>query len=725
MSATTIRDFLVSLGFEVDKSSERTFNDSLKSTAQNAAKLGLAIETAAASLTAAVVKMAQGMEKSYYASQRLGASVKDINAVEHAMTQVGGSAEGARSSMESIAAFMRRLPAGKNYIQRLVGSEVDASNVPAVMQALSKKFSGMSFAQAKVQANFIGIDDDTLQAMVRDGGRYFSEYQKLIQKAGIDQDQYAKDSHALMVKVRDLGASFSVLSDKIGIALISKAGPYIEKFKAWIDRNFDSITEVVVKVTDAIMRFAEAISRGIDRVIEWYDKLDPKSKELVKTLAALAGGIWLLNKAFGASPIGIILSLAAALVTLYQDYQRWKETGEDGLVDWEKWGPTLEKVIDTLKTIGGWFVNLASDKDGGIGGLQTAFAVFAGYMATKWAASLLSTFGKVKLGFAALAAYIAYDLMKTPEQRLQAMNDNAAFLDRNVENSTVGKWFGRQSNRVRGWFGMEPTRNEDGSSKGPKKYSYDETGEKRTAPTSANSNDAAGKAVDKAFSLNGMHERRDRYAIQQYLKDGGVNLDPATQAWCAATINSSLAQAGLKGTGSQVANSFQKWGKPVNVSEGEAVKKGDVIIQTRGLRANQTGGHVGFATGRVDEKSGKIEMYSGNTSNKAKTEWVRPGGQNVVRRATESELLVKQNLDNLVKKAASIPKLPAVQNGSAQALGAAAPPLLPNTVTNNSTANMQMKTEINIMGNADANQVQGAVEKAGGSLQRNMQTAIR
>jgi|GEM_PF-4920153 len=52
-------------------------------------------------------------------------------------------------------------------------------------------------------------------------------------------------------------------------------------------------------------------------------------------------------------------------------------------------------------------------------------------------------------------------------------------------------------------------------------------------------------------------------------------------------------------------------------------------------------------------------------------------------------------------------------------------PLLPNNVSNSSSASMSMKTEINIMGNADANQVGTAVEKAGGNLLRNMQPAIR
>ncbi len=465
MSATTIRDFLVSLGYKVDKRSEQSFNDSLKQTAENAAKLGLAIEAAAAAVTGAVVKLAQGMEQSFYQSKRLGGSVKDINAVGYAISQVGGNADAAKQSMENIASFMRRLPGGKSYIQKLVGTGVDAGNVPAVMGALAKQFASMPYAQAKVRADFIGIDDDTLQAMIRDGGRYYDEYQKLAKKAGVDQQKYASDSHDLMVKVRSLGASFELLAMKITSALIDKAGPQIEKFKNWIDRNFDSITKTVTKAVDVITRLSDAIGTFVSRVIEWYDRLDPKSKELATTIAAVAGAVWLFNRAFGASPVGIILSLGTALVALYQDYQQWKETGDKGLVDWAKWEPTIKSVSDALATISRWFKTLSGDEEGGVGALQIAMVGFAAYMATTWAASLLSTFSRIGLGWKALAAYIAYDLTKTPEQRLEDASNRAGWVDQNVDNSTWGKMWGRASNAVRGWVGLEPKFNSDGSTK--------------------------------------------------------------------------------------------------------------------------------------------------------------------------------------------------------------------------------------------------------------------
>jgi hypothetical protein len=68
-------------------------------------------------------------------------------------------------------------------------------------------------------------------------------------------------------------------------------------------------------------------------------------------------------------------------------------------------------------------------------------------------------------------------------------------------------------------------------------------------------------------------------------------------------------QAGIKGTGSNVATSLGNYGtavQPGDVQKGD-VQKGDVLVHMNGRRVGETGGHVGFATGNVDPKTGKVE----------------------------------------------------------------------------------------------------------------------
>ena len=145
-------------------------------------------------------------------------------------------------------------------------------------------------------------------------------------------------------------------------------------------------------------------------------------------------------------------------------------------------------------------------------------------------------------------------------------------------------------------------------------------------------------AVDKALSQLGLNENRDRDAIKSYLRDGGSNLDPATTSWCAAFMNSTLAQSGIKGTGSNVATSFMGWGKSVDDPSGTS--KGDILVQNRGRRQGETGGHVLMATGNKQVRADGtvlLETVSGNQGNKVNKSWI---SSNLVkiRRADESVL---------------------------------------------------------------------------------------
>lgn len=102
----------------------------------------------------------------------------------------------------------------------------------------------------------------------------------------------------------------------------------------------------------------------------------------------------------------------------------------------------------------------------------------------------------------------------------------------------------------------------------------------------------------------GLNERDQNAALQDYLTTGGVNLDPATTAWCAAFVGATLKQAGLEGTGSNMARSYLEWGQPVDQPQ-----KGDLAVFSRG-DPNGPYGHVGFFEGYNPD--GTIRVLGGN-----------------------------------------------------------------------------------------------------------------
>ncbi len=144
----------------------------------------------------------------------------------------------------------------------------------------------------------------------------------------------------------------------------------------------------------------------------------------------------------------------------------------------------------------------------------------------------------------------------------------------------------------------------------------------------------AGNAVDKALGLIGSNELSQRTDINSFLRAGGVDIDAATTAWCAGFVNSALKQVGIDGSGSLTANSFQNWGRAIDPSQ---LLRGDVLLQSRGLGAESTGGHVGFATGASRMLGGQqqLQMLSGNSDNSVATSWIN-ASELQIRRATEA-----------------------------------------------------------------------------------------
>jgi uncharacterized protein (TIGR02594 family) len=139
--------------------------------------------------------------------------------------------------------------------------------------------------------------------------------------------------------------------------------------------------------------------------------------------------------------------------------------------------------------------------------------------------------------------------------------------------------------------------------------------------------------MDQAFRIAGqnigMNERDQNAALSEFMRNGGVNLDPAVTAWCAAYVNASLEQAGIEGTGRLNARSFMDWG--VGVDEPQ---RGDLAVFSRGDPSGWQG-HVGFFDGYGDD--GRIRVLGGNQGDAVSRAYYDPGRLLGFRRADGGE----------------------------------------------------------------------------------------
>ncbi|MGF2881686.1 phage tail tape measure protein [Acinetobacter johnsonii] len=348
--AGVIRDFMVALGFKTDNTGLKQMQDAMGGVELKAAALKGALFALATGAVVAVRQTASELDKLYFSSQRIGASVTNINAYGNAIAQLGGSAEGAIGSLESLAEKMRNSPGYESQINSLGVQTKDANGAMRdrveVMKDLSGVLSKMPSHQANAYASSLGIDQNTLLAM-RDG-KFVSnmdKYQKIQKELGMNDD-LAKSGNEFMSEYRDLTmmtkTGFQVIVMQAGKALI----PILKLLNTLIMAGISAFSQLNPQIKEGLgiaLRFGMAAL-----ILGAFIKTFGMIFKFIPMLKGFIGLLKLFRLAFLASPIGIILALASALYLLYDDYKTWRDGGKS-LFDWSKWTNGIDKIIAKIK----------------------------------------------------------------------------------------------------------------------------------------------------------------------------------------------------------------------------------------------------------------------------------------------------------------------------------------------------------------------------------------
>ncbi|WP_374746420.1 lytic transglycosylase domain-containing protein [Klebsiella variicola subsp. variicola] len=419
MNAETLKDFLISLGFKVDEAGARKFDAVVAGTTLKAIELGVKVEAVALSVVAFTAKIASGLDDLYWASQRTGATVEGIKQIGYAVSQVGGSVDGARGSLENLARFMRNNPGAEGFLNRLGVQTRDASgnmrDMATIFTGVGQRLSSMPYYRANQYAQMLGLDENTLMAMRRGIGQFSGEYTAMAKAIGYNADVAAVSSNKFMTSLRSFGLMAGMARDKIGSSLADGLAGSLDRLRRQILDNFPKIEGAITATVKGILWAGEMVGRVIYRLIQaasdirsWWSGLDRDSQKLIEALGGLLVAWRLLNAAMLASPITWVLAFAGALLLLYDDYRTWKEGGKS-LIDWKQWEPAIEKAKAAILWLRGKLLGLKDD----VGGWQNAFEVLATFVAGSWAARMLLGIAKVGRGFspilAAMAAISAWD----------------------------------------------------------------------------------------------------------------------------------------------------------------------------------------------------------------------------------------------------------------------------------------------------------------------------
>lgn len=482
MNAETIKDFLVSLGFDIDEAGAEKFDSVLAGTTANAIKMGLAVEGAALTVVAFTAKIASGLDNLYWASQRTGATVQGIQSIGYAVSQVGGSVDAARSSLESLSRFVRNNPGAEGFLNRLGVQTRDASgnmrDMAAIFTGVGQKLSSMPYYRANQYAQMLGIDENTLIAMRRGVGGFSGQYSAMAKAIGFNADEAARSSNKFMTSLREFGAMAGMARDKIGSNLAGGLAGSLDTLRRHILDNFPRIEQTLTKAIKGILALGDIIGRLFFRLIEgtsslitWWQSLDKQTRELISLFGALTIALRILNSTFWMSPVGLITALAAGIALLWEDYKTWKEGGQS-LIDWGKWKPEVDAALKMAHDLQGTVNDLAKalakllNIDPKSWSLKWDFSNFIDQMGefSRMLNMIADLLNAIKDGRWADAASVGKQLLNQGSDKPSAMpevtdsanqtaewlNDKLGFDPRNVGKTVKGWLFGSEAGEGRG-----------------------------------------------------------------------------------------------------------------------------------------------------------------------------------------------------------------------------------------------------------------------------------
>ncbi|PLO35537.1 hypothetical protein CWN45_14485, partial [Klebsiella pneumoniae] len=277
------------------------------------------------------------------------------------VSQVGGSADSARGSLENLARFIRNNPGAEGFLNRLGVQTRDASgnmrDMATIFTGVGQRLSNMPYYRANQYAQMLGLDENTMMAMRRGIGQFSGEYTAMAKAIGYNADVAAVSSNKFMTSLRSFGLMAGMARDKIGSSLADGLAGSLDRLRRQILDNFPKIEGATTATVKGILWTGEMVGRVIYRLIQlgqsisdWWNSLDKQSQELIELIGALTAAWWMLNRAMLASPITWVLGLAAAIALLWEDYQTWKEGGKS-LVDWGKWKTEIDNAEKFIKSL--------------------------------------------------------------------------------------------------------------------------------------------------------------------------------------------------------------------------------------------------------------------------------------------------------------------------------------------------------------------------------------
>lgn len=288
MATSNVMAGLASLcGVTLNDATRKRLDDGIDQTAAGVK----AMAEGATGFATRLTETAKKLEPLYFQSQRTGASVQNLKALDFAAQNAGVPADAASASVDNLDKYLKSGPAAENAIGKLgVNARTangDLRDTVAILTEVGARLAQLPRADGDKQASTFGIDGKLLDAM-RDGdfAAFVQQYRDLSRNTNLDQA--ASDAHAFMEQIRGLSATFDVFSMQAGAALFEAIGPQLASLREYLTAHGD---EIAVRVGDVARTIGSALQTVLPfagRVLDQFLQLDQATNGLSTQIALAA-----------------------------------------------------------------------------------------------------------------------------------------------------------------------------------------------------------------------------------------------------------------------------------------------------------------------------------------------------------------------------------------------------------------------------------------------------
>lgn len=359
MNGSIIKEFLVGLGFSVDENSMAKFSDGIKKASIAVTTFAGVLTGALAGVTSFVAATADKFDAIGDLGDRVNTTAEEILRLGYVATLTGSDFNAATSSLESFSRTAGEaalgIGRGQMIFKELGISAKDGNgqlkDTSVLLGEVGRKIQNLGRGEQLAVLTKLGIDPTLIQALTTDVTGLVEEFDKLYKTAGIDANKAAEEAGEFNDSLDRLKMTFDGIKNAVALRFLGSVKRGIDTLRKFLIENMPKIINAVSPIIDMVLRIAEAfitiagrIGQAIGLIIEFISNVVTATDGWAKYIGVVVGAWLALNSAFLKSPIGIILSLGAALTLLIDDFITWKEGGES-FIDWSKWKPQIDLAI--------------------------------------------------------------------------------------------------------------------------------------------------------------------------------------------------------------------------------------------------------------------------------------------------------------------------------------------------------------------------------------------